>query len=476
MQSNDLAVVKKAGLVSLSRVINLLGLLITTIILARYLTKAEFASYDQMWLIFNTITPIISFAFTSSIYFFGAKERSSEYIKSVFLFLTVVGLFLGVSLFLFSHEISSLLNNPHFATNLLYFAPFLIFSIPSLTLDAILILKTEFKKLFLVTALTVLSYLTVVIFTVLLERDIFFIFSGLSIISFARFVYSGYEVKKSFGCDFKTCNFTSHLKEILAYTTPLMLGHISASLSRQVDKYIIANNFPAELYAIYTVGAKELPLVPLVTSSFISVIFPEISKLYGLGENSKIANLINNVIRTTSLIIIPIFSYLLFFSKEFVLLLFSEKYVESVAIFRIYLFFLPVRVLLYSPILSALGRQKIYMLVSIFDLILNASLGVILVKIFGMPGSAIAVIVSTYFETFLMLFLIMKALSGVKFAEILPVKFVLLVLVSTLALSFLCYFVGIFIENLILRLFLTSGLFAGAYLFGLRFTIFRKKI
>ncbi len=477
MSWGNLTIMKKAGFISLSRAVNLLGLLITTIILARYFSKSEFASYDQPWLIFNTITPIISFAFTTSIYFFGARENSGEYIKSIFLILTVAGFTLTLFLFFLRFEISTLLNNSEFAPNFIYFAPFLLFSIPSLLLDAILILKDQFKRLFIVTLATISSYLLVIVLAIFLKQNIPFIFTGLSIISFARFIYSGYAIKRFFS--FQTSggirNLISHIDEILMYSILLIIAYIAGSLSRQIDKYIVANNFPAELYAIYTIGAKELPIVPLITSSFTAVIFPEISRLYNSGKNSEIVKLANDAIKSTSIVIIPIFAYLLFFSKEFILILFSEKYVESVAIFRIYLFFLPIRILIYGPILSALGRQKIYMLVSFLDLTLNLTLGIILVKVIHIIGPAVAVVASTYIEAFLMLFFISRIL-GSKLNQLLPIKFLLMLFLSTFASVFLCHLAGSLIPSLILRFLITGGIFTFVYLVILRFSISRSKI
>lgn len=454
----NLTVVQKAGFVSLSRLINLLGLLLITIILARYLSKPEFASYDQFWLIYNTFFPVLSFAFTSSVYFFGTKENAGKYITAIFLFLSLAGFVLTFSIFLLRSEIAKLFNNPQFDKDFLKFAPFLLFSLPSLMLDAIMVLKNEFKKLFIVTNFTVLAYVGVVALAIILGQKIPFIFAGFSLVSLLRFIYTWHLVKKFFNEKLNTT--LQYLKEILLYTAPLIVGHISALISRQVDKYIIANNFPSELYATYTIGAKELPIIPLITSSFASVIFPEISKLYSTGRKSEIVSLIKDVVKSTSLIIIPIFSFLIFFSQEFILILFSKKYLESTAIFRIYLFFLPVRLLVYSSILSALGKQKIYMLISFLDLVLNLTLGAILVKAIGLLGPAIAVVISTYIEAFAMLFFISKALGKVSLLKILPVKLMISIFAFSLSTSFLCYLLGSSVENAIFRFILMGGLFS----------------
>lgn len=459
-------IVKKAGFVDLSKVVNLLGLLVVTIILARYFTRSEFASYDQFWLIFNTIFPVASFAFTSSIYFFGSKENAGDYITEIFWFLLFVGLMVTFFLFLLSSEIAKFIKNPRFAQDFPAFAIFSLFSFPSIVLDAILILKNEFKTLFKVTTLTIVGYAFAVVLTILYKMSVDFIFICLSVIALFRFVYTWSLIRKFWNVNLKGGNnLFPHIKEILLFTSPLIVGHIGALVSKQVDKYIVANNFPSEVYAIYTIGARELPIVSLITSSFASVVFPEISRLYANGRGLDVAHLIRDVVRTTSMFIIPTFSFLLFFAEEFVVILFSEKYVESTPIFRIYLLFLPVRVLVYSSVLSALGKQKIYMLISLFDLAFNLSLGVILVKVVGLIGPAIAVVSSTFVEALLMLLYISKVLGGIGLSNILPFRFMSALWISSLILSVLCYLVSSLIHGLILKFILPAVLFSVIYLF-----------
>jgi O-antigen/teichoic acid export membrane protein len=461
------SIVKKASLISLSRIINLTGLLIVTIILARHFSKSEFALYDQIWLILNTITPIISFAFSSAVYFFGVKEKSNNYITTIFSFLTLLGFALTILLYLLRFEIGKILNNALFPENFFYFALFFLFSVPTLILDSLFILRNEFKKLFLVTLITVMLYIIAVLFSTFFSKGILFIFACLSAIAILRFIYMIGFLRKNFNLNLTN----SRLKEVLTYTSPLIFGHISAILSRQIDKFIIASNFAPEIYAIYGVGAKELPVVPLITSSFASVSFPEISKLYDAGKKTDVAKLISDVIKSTAVFVLPVFSYLLFFSNEFVVVLFSPKYAESAEIFRIYIFFLPVRILLYSPILSALGRQKIYMFISLIDLALNFILGLSLLKVIGLKGPAVAVVLSTYIETSLMLYFILRTLSGIKLWDIFPVKFLILVLAISLSIASFCYLIGKFIYDVNLRFLATGLLFSVVY-----FALIKRRI
>lgn len=473
MQEN-FVIVKKAGFVSLSRVVNLLGLLLVTMILARYFTKSEFASYDQFWLVFNTIFPIASFAFTSSVYFFGSKENAGDYIKEIFWFLLIVGFIVTAFLFMLSSEIAKFIKNPRFAQDFPAFAIFSIFSFPSIVLDAVLILKNKFKTLFKVTTLTILGYAFAVALTILYKMSVGFIFMCLSVFAFVRFVYTWDLIRRFWNSNLKDKDsLFPHIREILLFTGPLIVGHIGALVSKQVDKYIVANNFPSEVYAIYTIGARELPIVSLITSSFASVVFPEISKLYANGKGLDIAHLIRDVVRSTSVFIIPTFSFLLFFAEEFVVILFSEKYIESTPIFRIYLLFLPMRVLVYSSVLSALGKQKIYMFISLFDLVFNLSLGIVLVKIVGLVGPAIAVVSSTFVEVLFMLFYISKVLGGIGLSNILPFRSMLVLWVFSLMMSALCYLVSSLIHDLVLK-FVLSGILFSAFCFFFVVRFFRK--
>jgi len=77
-------------------------------------------------------------------------------------------------------------------------------------------------------------------------------------------------------------------------------------------------------------------------------------------------------------------------------MLYSEKYLASVPIFRIYLLILPLRIAVYGSLLVSAGQSRSVFSSSVVGLLMAALLNSILVPLFGMPGAAAATILSVY--------------------------------------------------------------------------------
>jgi O-antigen/teichoic acid export membrane protein len=91
--------------------------------------------------------------------------------------------------------------------------------------------------------------------------------------------------------------------------------------------------------------------------------------------------------------------FLLVTARPFIFTLYSEKYLESIIPFYIYLFILPVRIVIYGSALMALGQSKVILIRSTFDLLINVLLSIIFVHLFGYLGAAISTIATLYLWT-----------------------------------------------------------------------------
>jgi O-antigen/teichoic acid export membrane protein len=88
--------------------------------------------------------------------------------------------------------------------------------------------------------------------------------------------------------------------------------------------------------------------------------------------------------------------FFIFNAREFMTLLYSEKYELSAIPFKIYLFLLPIRIVVFGSILVAMGKSKVILYRSIFELVLNIILSIWMFKLFGYLGIAVATVLVTY--------------------------------------------------------------------------------
>ena len=151
-----------------------------------------------------------------------------------------------------------------------------------------------------------------------------------------------------------------------------------------------------EEFAIYANGAKEIPLIGIITSSISVVIMAEMAEKCKAGDKRSALSLFKKSALISSYFLLPVMCFLMFYADDFIHIMFTDKYSGSIVPFRIYLLFLPIRLVNYGTAFIALGQSKKIMYRSIFSLIISSVLCYFFVYIWGMYGAAVAIIGTLY--------------------------------------------------------------------------------
>lgn len=404
-----------------SQIVNLL----TGILLARILLQEDYGLYKQLFLVNGLLTPIFLAAIPTSILFFLPRltrpyERS-RFLTQTIILLSVLGAIFSVTMVVFSNQISIYFKSPHLQDLLIIFSPypFLVLSASYFSQTMISIGKSKLSAAFTLVMKLFLSSL--LILTVLLKPELKIILVVVIIISFIELVAGLYITKKQIGFSNPGLIKLSDYKEQLAFSLPLGLTAIIGAFSIEFSKLNISFFFTPAMYAIYIVGATEIPFIGLLNSSVNSLLQPAISELHKEEKFREIISLWHEAIRKTSLIILPLFVILMETSNIFLTTLYSDKYIESVPIFQIFLFLIPLRVATYGLIVQGMGLTKYNFFGAIFFLILNLPLNLIFIQYMGMQGPAIAQVISTYALSGFYL-IIMKRIFKFSIKDLFPLK------------------------------------------------------
>lgn len=97
-----------------------------------------------------------------------------------------------------------------------------------------------------------------------------------------------------------------------------------------------------------------------------------------------------------ALFLIPLMFFFFVYAKDFITVIFSDKYLESTLPFRIFLLYLPVKIVYYGSALIAFGRTKAIFIRSLIGFILTGISCYIFTKFFGYIGAAIGTILVSY--------------------------------------------------------------------------------
>ena len=183
---------------------------------------------------------------------------------------------------------------------------------------------------------------------------------------------------------------------MLKFSIPLGLASVFGTLAIQLASVIVSFLTTPKDFAIYANGAKEVPFIGLITESISVVIMADMSKSIKEGNLEKALDLFRKAALVSASFLLPIMTFLFLYAENFIEILYSNKYDESVVPFRIYLLIIPIRIAYYGSAFIALGRTKAILIRSIFDLILTGVFCYIFVSWLGAYGAAIGLILTLF--------------------------------------------------------------------------------
>ena len=355
--------------------------LILGIILVRLVSKQTVGTYRQVMLVYMFLAGVLSLQLNHSLFYFipklGTEKRRTLLIQTL-LFTLVMAFLVAVIMFFGSNYIGRRFNNPDLMPLIKIFALYPFVERVLILIPAFMISIDRPLRAGIYTLLTSTGRIAAVVTTLAMEYP-------LSTVMWAIVIVGG--VIALAGC----CDMmhrsprgqwrisTSLLREQFDYSWPLLITAVVGTINIELNKVLISLFFDPDTYAVYSCGAMQLPIVTLVTISVSSAMMPN---LVSLIENKKMPEALNmwqEATRKCSLIIFPCFAFFLIAGHDFIVLIFTQDYVEADWPFRIFLFTLPIRVAIYATLFRAAGQTGPVAVGAFIVLLLNVVIGVLLV-------------------------------------------------------------------------------------------------
>lgn len=252
---------------------------------------------------------------------------------------------------------------------------------------------------------------------------IFLLLLVLDILQYACFVLI--YTKRQFKISILKADVTI-VREILRYALPLLLGTSIGTISINIDKFMVSGMMSTEDYALYANVSKELPF-SFVISSFTAVVMPVIVRYINNGENNKFKELWSCYLELGYKITWPLCIGAAALAPEAIELLYSKIYLsaDGTMVFRIYTIVAMMRFTFFGMVPSALGRTDIVMKYSIIGCAINICLNYPMFYLMGMPGPAMATVISMVVSAALY-FRASSKLVNIRISEVLKPKQILL--------------------------------------------------
>lgn len=444
---------------------------ISAMILTRLLSVEDYATYRQTLLVFSFMVPILTLGLPDSIYFFlgNEQERKRGLVNDNLFLLFIMGALYAIFIFAGGNQIwANRFNNPQLVETLKIFAPYAIFTLPLATISATLVVQNKVTTLTIFNIISRVFLFLFVVIAAFLFKDVLYIVSAEVISSALVFISILILIYKNLANDNAKVS-KSGMWKILKYSVPLGLSALLGTLSVQLNQVIVSSMSSPVQYAIYANGTTEIPVIGMITGSIATIILVEMRQLIAAGKSDEALILFRKAALKSAPILIPLMFFLLIMSKQFIEVIYSAKYSESVQFFRIYLLILPARIIYYSSALLAFGLSKKVLFRSIFSLIFNALLTIIMVYIIGTMGAIIAYIAVVYLWDVSYNFRILSQKFNCKWFELLPLKDIGKIAIVSLSIALLLIPFSLVSLNAVMSL-----LFAAIVYYSLIYILLRK--
>lgn len=414
--------------------------MLSAMLLSRFRTLSEYGTYSQIQLITTTVVSIFAIGMPNSINYFLAKADTKEE-RGVFLSVyystcTITGIVAG----LFSVTLIPVFEI-YFKNGCLgiYWYFLLLYPWTKIILSGIeniLIVYHNIKRLFVFKVLY--SVFTLLIILIAWLADISFyvymlFFIGVEVL-FSLWTYF-ISARESGGLKFSIEK--KIIMEIFTFSLPIGLSSIISTISIEIDKALIGFLYTTEEMAIYTNASKEMP-VSIIATSITAVLLPQLVKLLAKEKKEQAIYLWDKATQLSYIFIAFIAFALFIFAPEIITLLYSEKYLPGVNVFRVYSLVLLLRVTYFGMILNAVGKTKFIFYTSIVSLILNVVLNLVCYYMFGFIGPAIATFLSIIIMAFVQLVYTAKVLK-IDLSKIFPWKNLFKITLINIGMSIIVY-------------------------------------
>ena len=357
------ALTKRAALLAVAKVIGYALTLPLPIILVRLLSQSDFGLYKQAFQLITTLVALLGLQFSVSIYYFMPRhpDKKPQVILNVLIFYGILGGLTALFFAIYPRWIT-----PIYKTDdLVSFIPFIgiammLWMISSL-LEVVAIADGEVRSASLFTVVIQLTKSALLIAAGLIFRSTYAIVIAAVVQGVLQCGILFLYLKKRYGHFWRSFDFAL-FKAQIGNALPFGLGALAFGAQADLHNYFVSHYFEPALFAIYSVGCFDIPLLGMLYESVVSVLLPEVARLQVQKDNEGIISLWATAIRKLAFFYVPAYVLLFVMREEVITFLFTKRYQDSAIIFAINLLLLPLYLSVYTSFMRAFDDLRYFRL------------------------------------------------------------------------------------------------------------------
>lgn len=390
------------------------------IVLARYLAPAEYGTYKQIFLVYSSLFMVLPFGIIQSLYYFVPKEpeRMRTYLVQAFLFLQGSGLIALLFLAFFGKSISRYLNNPDLEPYLFQMGLFIFLMLSSAYFEALLISAQKIGQAALLGFVSEATKTASMLIPLILTGHLSDLMWGMNLFAFFRFCFVLVYVFRGYSLSWRDIQWPAFRAQ-MAYSIPFGFAVILQVSQDKFHQYVVAYSYSAAVFAVYSVGMFQLPIVELIYTPMSQLLIVRMAALRQRSTREEIITLWFDITKKLAMVFFPVFVFLQLMAHELIVLLFTPTYLTAIPLFRVSLLSLLTAIFLTEGVLRAYAETHFILKTTFMKLALTLILIFPFLAWFGLSGGVITLIVVLVMAKIWMLWKI-SHLIPLSLADLLP--------------------------------------------------------
>jgi O-antigen/teichoic acid export membrane protein len=333
------------------------------LLLVRRMDREQYGLYKQTFLLVTTAMTVLPLGLPMSAFYFLSREkaRGRETVLNIVLFHAAVGAIACGAVVLRPSILTAIFHGPQLAPYSAWIGVTMLLWITGSFLDMVCVANDEIqlasvfivgiqgsRAIIFVTAALLFGTLR----SLLVAAILYGLIQTIVLLCYLESRFPGFW--RAFD--------GRMLREQLSYAIPLGVAGILTIVQTDLHSYFVSNHFGPALFAVYSIGTLQLPLLGLIQESTNSVLITRVSTLEKREEHREIVLLMARAAGKLAAVYFPAYVFLMVAGREFIQLLFTARYASAWPIFAANLTLLPLGVLLLDPLYRAYERERYFLL------------------------------------------------------------------------------------------------------------------
>jgi O-antigen/teichoic acid export membrane protein len=384
------------------------------IVLVRLLSKADFGAYRQFFLIETLISLVFQLGVNQALFYFIPRDRQNAgayFVNSLLLNVVIYGLVFTAVAWQRA-RLSELLGMPVLSEQFWQVAVLTTVLMLITATDCFLLARQRIRTsaAFEIGGQLFTSVATVAV--ALMTRRLDIILSAIVVSRVIQlFVMLGYVQLGLNG--FAARRYFFDLGAQVRYGVVLGLGGALFAVLLRVHELVVSSRFGPETFAVYSAGCTHIPILNFHLYGIAAVSLGRFAELVKADDRAGIQSLWRDVMVSVFSVAVPVTVVFLLVADPLVIVMFTERYADAVAIFRVNTLVRFAVMWNATLVLRALGRNDVAVYVNLAAVVLAAPVVLAGIRLGGLVGATFGELLLVLLARLTALF-ILHRISGLR--------------------------------------------------------------